>query len=144
MVVDLTIKVEPEEFYEYVTYIIAKQIENMFGDEVSMDQVKKGYSHKVRAINAGKGNKARFTITKSVPGKLFETSYTTGERRTTTSYKIEPSPKGTHLVYTSQTMMFDGTPVKEGQWFGIPTAWEKIKLRRSLRSAVRKIRKARV
>lgn len=146
MEIKTTIKgVEPEELYDYIRYIVAKQIQNMYGesDEIDLSVIKPGYSHKTTAMNAGKQNKARYTIRKAVPGKLFESSYTTGERSTVTTYKLSPASKGTELLYTSETMMFNGKKIKEGQFLGIPDAWNRFRMKLSLKNAVRRLKRSR-
>lgn len=143
MEMEIDVKVTPEELFDYIQYIIAKQIENMFGNPVKPSEIVKGYSHKTTsAIGVGKSNKMRYTITKAVPGKIFETTYSSGANQTVVTYRMEPKGNKTHLTYTSKTKVYNG-PAQNDDKKSISDFYNKWKTKRSLKKAIRQIRRAR-
>lgn len=145
MIIEKELKCTPEEFYDYMLDSVVEQIEHTFGRVIDKKEIKSGYTHKTQFTNKKTGSKrtTRYTITKAVPGKQFETVFSSMDHKSKVGYKMSPSEKGMHIKYEQTTEFANPKEAPRGLGGKIDQFFLKRKLSHSIRQVEKAVIKRR-
>lgn len=144
MKVERDLKVTADEFYTTMVEAIRDQINSQFGKDLTVEDIKEGYTHKTKATHKdGSTRTTRFKITRAIPGREFTTVHISPDTKSRTSYELTPTDKGVHVIYTQEIEFLDEAKKPGGFRKGINDFLQGGKLSRGLTGVESEILKKR-
>ena len=95
--VNEVLNVSPEDFYDYMIDTIIEQIEIDLDVQLNREDIKTGYTHRVRSVDqkSGKTTRTRYTIKDAKRPERFVVVFSTAEHSTKVTYEFKPLENGT-------------------------------------------------
>lgn len=99
--VNRILNVSPEDFYDYMVDTIIEQIEMDLDVQLEREDIKAGYTHRVKSTDkkSGKVTRMRYTIKDAKRPDRFVVVFSTAEHTTKVTYEFKPLEEGSQTDF---------------------------------------------
>ncbi len=128
--------VTAEQFYDFMVRSICQQIQEELNIDVTLDQIKLGYTHKVKVTDKrGNIEKIRYTIKEAKRAESFVTVFTSVGRKTKCTYQFVPTKNGCTFTYRTEVTYADSKYEPKGMKGKISTFASRNRLARQVNAS---------
>ena len=133
------LKVSPEDFYDYMVDTIIEQIEQDLDVKLKPEDIKAGYTHRVKSTNkkSGKVTRTRYSIKDAKRPERFVVVFSTAEHTSKVTYDFKPTDKEnqTDFTYTMDTTYVDPSLQQSGWKAKIAERSARSRFQRSIKAS---------
>ena len=135
------LKVSPADFYDYMVETIIEQIEQDLDVKLKPEDIKAGYTHRVKSTNkkSGKVTRTRYTIKDAKRPERFVVVFSTAEHTSKVIYEFRPTDKEnqTDFTYIMDTTYVDPSLEQSGWKAKLAERSARSRFARSIKSSER-------